>query len=64
VLGETKDSRRAGEAIDICFNKSYMSLGYLSTAQQCNGCPYERRDLFSGTTGLQLWQWYCGLIQP
>jgi len=61
MSGATENERAAGQRVDICFNKAYRNLGYLSNSQQCDGCPHEKQDLFSGTSGLQLWQWYCKL---
>lgn len=36
-----------------------MSGRYISPTKQCDECPYEREDLFTGTAGFQTWGWYC-----
>ena len=59
MSGATKDERRTEQRVEVCFNKSYRNLGYLSNSPQCSMCSNEKQDLFTGTTGLQLWQWYC-----
>ncbi len=64
MFGATENERRSEQRVDICFNKAYRNLGYLSNTQQCEGCLHETNDLFTGTTGLQIWQWYCKPSSP
>jgi hypothetical protein len=43
----------------FCFRRSYMNKGYLSPEQLCHDCPHEIVDLFSGTSGVEIWGWIC-----
>jgi len=46
----------------ICTNRKYMGGKILSSVSKCKGCKWEECDLFSGTGGKQIWQWYCSFI--
>ena len=46
----------------VCQNRKYMAGKILSPKQKCHGCPHEVSDLFSGTSGKQVWLWYCNFL--
>lgn len=60
-----REKRKLDDAgVVVCQNRRYMSAQFLSSVQLCAGCQYEVHDLFSGTSGLQVWAWYCQWKQP
>jgi hypothetical protein len=43
----------------FCGHRNYLNGSFLSPISQCEGCPCEKHDLFTGTAGLQRWAYYC-----
>lgn len=46
----------------VCMNKKYIGGKILSHYQRCEGCEFEKYDLFTGTSGKQVWCWYCDFL--
>jgi len=59
----SRENTRAANhgAITMCRNRRYMNCQYLSPVALCDGCQFERHDLFHGTSGLSVWAWYCSM---
>jgi len=47
--------------MDVCTSRNRFLNRYHTKEPQCNGCPHEVGDLFSGTGGLHFYGFYCGV---